>query len=322
MSPDPSSSPSPSPTLTDRHSHDHPSRVHEVHDHDQAVHDHDRGLAHDLGRLSRRRALTLFAGAVGLAACGSAAGGGDSSSATTAGSSTSSTNGSSSTTGSSSSASTTGSTVAASATGEIPEETAGPYPGDGSNGVNVLSAEGVVRQDIRSSFGSASGVAEGVPLTVELTVIDVAAGGGALPGAAVYLWHCDRDGNYSMYSDAVVDENYLRGVQKADGDGKLSFTTIFPGCYAGRWPHIHFEVYPDVDTALAAGSKLVTSQLAFPAEVCEQAYAADGYDASVRNLAGVSLDGDNIFSDGYSLQMATVTGDATAGYVARLNVGV
>ena len=41
------------------------------------------------------------------------------------------------------------------AEGEIPEETAGPYPGDGSNGANVLTESGVVRSDITSSFGSA-----------------------------------------------------------------------------------------------------------------------------------------------------------------------
>ena len=81
------------------------------------------------------------------------------------------------------------------AEGEIPEETAGPYPGDGSNGPNVLTESGVVRPDITSSFGDASGVAEGVPMTVRLKVYDLN-GDDATPlaGAAVYLWHCDRDG--------------------------------------------------------------------------------------------------------------------------------
>ena len=37
------------------------------------------------------------------------------------------------------------------ADGEIPEETAGPYPGDGSNGVNVLTETGIVRSDITSA---------------------------------------------------------------------------------------------------------------------------------------------------------------------------
>ena len=59
------------------------------------------------------------------------------------------------------------------ADGEIPEETAGPYPGDGSNGVNVLTESGIVRSDLTSSFGDASGVAEGVPVTVKLKVYDL-----------------------------------------------------------------------------------------------------------------------------------------------------
>ncbi len=103
------------------------------------------------------------------------------------------------------------------ADGEIPEETAGPYPGDGSNGPNVLSESGVVRSDITSSFGSASGVAEGVPLTLRFRVYDLA-GEDVTPlaGAALYAWHCDREGNYSMYDGDAVDENYLRGVQEAD----------------------------------------------------------------------------------------------------------
>lgn len=95
----------------------------------------------------------------------------------------------------------------------IPEETAGPYPGDGSNGPNALTESGVVRSDITSSFGSASGAAEGIPVTIELMVQDTADGCSPLAGAAVYIWHCDREGRYSMYSDGATDQNYLRGVQ-------------------------------------------------------------------------------------------------------------
>jgi protocatechuate 3,4-dioxygenase beta subunit len=210
------------------------------------------------------------------------------------------------------------------ADGEIPEETAGPYPGDGSNGVNVLSESGIVRGDITSSFGSASGVAEGVPVTVNLKVYDL---NGAditpLSGAAVYLWHCDREGNYSLYSEAVVDENYLRGVQETDADGNLSFTTIFPACYSGRWPHMHFEVYESIDSATTYQNKLRTSQLAIPEATCKEVYGVvDGYESSVDTFNGVSLDTDGIFSDGYSLQLATVTGSVDEGYTFSLNVPV
>jgi protocatechuate 3,4-dioxygenase beta subunit len=209
------------------------------------------------------------------------------------------------------------------ADGEIPEETAGPYPGDGSNGPNVLSESGVVRSDITSSFGTATGVAEGVPLTLRFKVYDLTGDDvEVLAGAALYAWHCDRDGAYSMYDGDAMQENYLRGVQETDADGWVEFTTVFPGCYAGRWPHVHFEVYESLDSATSATTKLRTSQLAFPQDVCETVYATEGYEDSVTNLAGVSLDSDGIFADGYSLQMAKVTGSVEEGYVATLSVPI
>ena len=210
------------------------------------------------------------------------------------------------------------------ADGEIPEETAGPYPGDGSNGVNVLSESGIVRSDLTSSFGSASGVAEGVPVTVNLKVYDLNGTDVApLAGAALYLWHCDREGRYSMYSEGVTEENYLRGVQETAADGSVRFTTIFPACYDGRWPHMHFEVYQSLDAATSYTNKLRTSQLAIPEDACREVYGVvDGYEASVSNFEGVSLDSDMVFSDGYSLQLATVTGSADEGYTFSLNVPV
>jgi protocatechuate 3,4-dioxygenase beta subunit len=206
---------------------------------------------------------------------------------------------------------------------EIPEETGGPYPGDGSNGPNALTESGIVRSDIRSSFGSATATAPGVPTTVTLTIVDLSEGCIPLEGAAVYLWHCDRDGEYSMYGAAITDQNYLRGVQASDKDGRLTFTTIFPACYSGRWPHMHFEVYPSLDAATSASEKLRTSQLALPQDICETVFStADGYSQSVTNLSQVSLNSDNVFSDGYSLQMASVTGSVADGYTIALTVAV
>lgn len=289
----------PAPELRPEHFDDNDAYVRAV---------HDQGLAFDLGTLSttfdRRRALmVLGGGTLALAGC-----------AAQPASSTSS--------ASTSSASTSSSAAAGGTVGEIPEETAGPYPGDGSNGPDALAEDGIVRQDIRSSFGSSTTTAEGVPLTIELTVVDVAAGGTPLAGAAVYLWHCDREGRYSMYSGGVEDENYLRGVQVADDDGRLSFTTLFPACYSGRWPHAHFEVFSSVDDATGDGRALVTSQLALPEDVCTTVFATAGYEDSVRNLDRVSLDSDMVFSDGVDEQMAAVTGSVDAGYTASLTVGV
>jgi protocatechuate 3,4-dioxygenase beta subunit len=292
----------------------------ERHDLDDISH---RGLAAHLEtHFERRKALKLFgaAGAAGLLAlvgCG-----GDDSSSTAGSTTTTGSSGSSSTTTAASSATTAAASADTASLEEIPEETAGPYPGDGSNGPNVLTESGVVRRDITSSFGSYSGTAEGVPLTVELTVLDHANGNAAYAGAAVYLWHCDREGRYSLYSQGATDQNYLRGVQEADANGKVTFTSIYPGCYSGRWPHIHFEVYPNLEAAQSVSNKIATSQLAFPEDVCDTVYVTDGYDASVRNLSSLSIETDGIFRDSVDQQMATLTGSVDAGYTAKLNVPV
>lgn len=209
------------------------------------------------------------------------------------------------------------------AAGEIPAETAGPFPANGSDGANVLTEAGVVRRDIRTSIGGASGTAEGVPLTVRLEVVELSGSTRTpLEGAAVYVWHTDRNGDYSLYSPAAAQENYLRGVQVADADGVVEFTSIFPACYPGRWPHIHLEVYPTLGAATSSARSLRTSQLALPQDACEQAYAAPGYEQSVRNLSRVSLDGDVSFSDGYALQLARTSGSNALGWTAELTVAV
>lgn len=265
----------------------------------------DQGLSFDIGTLLGRRqmlrAFGLGAVGLGLAACGSNAS--DSSSTT--------------------STTTTATSSSASSSTEIPDETAGPYPGDGSNGPDVLEQSGVVRSDIRSSFGGATGKAEGVPMTLELTIQDLANGGSAFAGVAVYVWHCDRGGNYSLYSQSITSENYLRGVQIADSSGKVKFTSIFPACYSGRWPHIHFEVYPDQASITDSTKAIATSQVALPADVCKTVYATSGYEQSVNNLTQVSLTSDNVFGDdGGVKQLGTVSGSVSSGFAVSLNVPV
>jgi protocatechuate 3,4-dioxygenase beta subunit len=277
-------------------------------------HAHDRGLQYDLWQLGqrglpRRKLLRwgLGAGLLGFVGCevktdlgsaGPAAGSGGSGPAA----------------GSGGGASTNCS--------KISEETAGPYPGDGSNGVNALASSGIVRSDIRSSFGSSSTLAEGVPLEVTLEIVNTSDGCSPLAGCAVYIWHCDSGGNYSLYSQSVLNENYLRGVQESDDAGSVTFETIFPACYSGRWPHIHFEVYPGLSAIASAANKLATSQLALPEDACKLVFAQSGYETSVRNLAGVSLSSDMVFSDGVTLQTPAMEGNVTSGYAARLKVPV
>jgi protocatechuate 3,4-dioxygenase beta subunit len=213
--------------------------------------------------------------------------------------------------------------LAATPTGVVPGETAGPYPGDGSNGPDVLDDSGIVRHDIRRSFGDRRTLAKGVPLRVNLTVTDAAKDYAPLSGLAVYIWHCDRAGRYSMYSSGVEDENYLRGIAKTDGEGTAWFKTIFPGCYSGRWPHIHFEVYSSVAKAVSNGPIVKTSQIALPRAACKKVYASSGYSGSSSNLARISLAADLVFGDDKAIhQLATVTGSVRNGFVANLTIGI
>ena len=257
----------------------------------RVIDEEDRGLVYDVRTLvSRRSALGLF-GALGAGALVAGCGG------------------------------TTGTSASGDLT-EVPDETGGPYPGDGSNGVDVLDDSGIVRSDIRSSFGSSTTTAEGVPLTVRLTVRD-ASSGSVRKGAAVYLWHCNRDGAYSLYAPGLEGENYLRGVQSVDADGTVEFTSIYPAAYDGRWPHIHFEVYDGVATATSSGPIVKTSQIALPQETCEAVYATSGYEASVANLARTSLTSDMVFGDDGGIhQIASMTGGVQEGYTAALTIAV
>jgi len=191
-----------------------------------------------------------------------------------------------------------------------PTETEGPYPL-----LAILSNSSVVRSDIRDGK-------TGVPLTLTLTIQDQSNGCTPVAGAAVYIWHCDKDGLYSGYN---VSNNagqtgltYLRGVQVTDANGQVHFTTIYPGWYAGRITHIHFQVYLNDNLAVTATA---TSQLAFPQEVTAAVYASALYTKGQNTSVG-SFAADNVFSDGTAYQMAAVSGDVSAGYAASLTVTI
>jgi protocatechuate 3,4-dioxygenase beta subunit len=136
----------------------------------------------------------------------------------------------------------------------------------------------------------------------------------------MYLWHCTADGQYSLYE--VTDQNYLRGMQISDASGKVNFSSIFPGCYSGRWPHCHFEIFDSLEVANSGANARKTSQLALPQHECELAYADSSYGNSLENLGRLSLTTDGIFSDGWSDQLGTVTGSRTEGFTVNLLVRV
>ncbi|NDY92502.1 dioxygenase family protein [Ideonella livida] len=224
------------------------------------------------------------------------------------------------------SSSATGSTSASCPGTATPTETGGPYPADGSNAnsgstVDVLALAGILRRDIRSNIGSAT-LKDGTPLTLTLTITT---GSGCTPvgaGVAVYIWHCDKDGEYSAYSGSAngshAGEQFLRGVQLTDAQGQVTFTTVYPGWYAGRMTHIHFEVYTDGD--YARGTPALTSQIAFPEAVTQAVYATALYGHSPNT--SVTFSSDNVFSDGYATQLLTLAdgGSPATGYTGSLVV--
>jgi protocatechuate 3,4-dioxygenase beta subunit len=265
---------------------------------------HAHGLVHDLGALTRRGMLRFLGGAALVPLVGSCTTSEQSSGPDASGSDANGTDATSNT------------------CAVIPDETGGPYPGDGTNGVNALAMSGIVRSDLRSSFGTATGVADGIVLAVSLVVVDASAGCTPLADQAVYIWHCDAAGNYSLYSPATASENYLRGIQVTDANGRVTFTTIVPGCYAGRWPHIHLEVFSSLAAATTGRNAIKTSQIAIPQATCEATYATTGYPSSATNLSQVSLATDMVFADGATLETPTVTGSVTDGFAFELPIGV
>lgn len=253
--------------------------------------DHDLGFAHDLPRLIGRRRILGVMGGLGALAIANPA--------------------------------------AALDCVALPWETQGPYPADGSNSregqvLNVLTQQGVIRQDLRPSFGDFTGTAEGPQLDMELLLVN-ADGCTPLSGHAIYLWHCDAHGEYSLYN--IADQNYLRGVGMSDAAGLVRFTSIFPGCYDGRWPHIHFEIFTSAEAAVAGEASVLTAQIAMPRDTCAALYAGDPlYAGSTENLDRLTLQSDNVFGDNspaeLTQQTPEMTGDAASGYLAKLTIPV
>lgn len=193
----------------------------------------------------------------------------------------------------------------------IPQETQGPYPL-----LAILSNTAIVREDIRE-------MKTGIPLTLTLTLTNVNNLCAPIANAAVYIWHCDKDGEYSGYSSSQngnhQDETFLRGIQISDAKGQVTFTTIYPGWYAGRITHIHAQVYLNDNLTVIAAA---TTQFAFPQEVTTAVYNAALYASHGQNSSVQNFGADNVFSDGTAYQMLAISGDISSGYGATLNLGI
>lgn len=182
----------------------------------------------------------------------------------------------------------------------IPSETAGPFP------LDLTANPFYFRQDVRESK-------TGVQLNLKLKIIGLS---NCLPmqNARVNIWHCDKDGLYSGYGDQQ-GLTYLRGYQMTNANGEVEFVTIFPGWYTGRICHIHFQVY-------LSSSYAAISQLTFPIATKNAIYAANP-SLYTKGTDPLTFSNDNIFSDGYTYQLATLTPNTqTGGYDSYLEVTV
>lgn len=186
-----------------------------------------------------------------------------------------------------------------------PTETEGPFP------TKVPSS--YVRSDITDGR-------TGHKLTARITILNSNSSCAALAGALVDIWHCDAAGNYSEYGGTGMQStnyqavHFLRGRQTTDANGLVTFTSIFPGWYSGRATHIHVHVYS------ANGTSLKVTQIAFPEGTGSAVAAVNGY---TKGLSGYTTNAtDNVFSDGVSLELATVTGSTAAGFELIINLAV
>jgi protocatechuate 3,4-dioxygenase beta subunit len=190
-------------------------------------------------------------------------------------------------------------------------ETDGPYPL-----YAILSNSVLTRSDITEGK-------TGVPLTLTLTLLDLSNGCTPISGAGIYIWHCDKDGVYSGYATSTnagsTSTTFLRGVQVTDSNGQITFTTIYPGWYAGRITHIHAQVY--LNDSLVEGSAVATTQLAFPVDITTAVYNSSLYTKG-QNTSVTSFSADNVFSDGTSTEMLSLSGDTTSGYTATMTISI
>jgi len=181
----------------------------------------------------------------------------------------------------------------------IPSETEGPYP----DRTGMINNPTFYRQDITEGK-------PGTPLTLALTVVNVANGCTPVAGATVEVWHCDHAGGYSEYTTSGTS---MRGLQKTDANGLATFTTVYPGWYQGRATHVHLEVFVN-------GTSVKTTQMAFPEDVTTAVYAQGVYASRGQNPTGNARDG--IFADGFSSELAAMSGNVASGYAASLQIGV
>ena len=193
-----------------------------------------------------------------------------------------------------------------------PTEEEGPYPYPGGEITDPLD-----RSDVTPSQ-------TGVPLLLNLVVVNTNNNCNAVENVRVDIWHCNKDGYYSGYANqnealgakSYVGETWLRGYQLSDAAGSVKFTTIYPGWYTGRATHIHIEVF--INSVLKK-----TGQMAFPESISDVVhvstlYAAHGVNP-IRNAT------DHVFGDSatdLANETLSLAGSVSVGYTGTYTIGL
>ncbi len=182
-----------------------------------------------------------------------------------------------------------------------PAETAGPFP--------TKTPNSFIRSDIRKKDGF------GTHMNAEIKIQNLQKNCIPMENAVVDIWHCDINGDYSQYGSGDND-NWFRGRQITDKDGKVNFDTIFPGWYSGRAVHIHVHIYD------RTGNSLLITQIAFQDSLATSVYT-HGRQFGYQGLSGYTYNNvDSIFRDGAGRQVASVTGSLETGFKLTITLNV
>jgi protocatechuate 3,4-dioxygenase beta subunit len=211
--------------------------------------------------------------------------------------------------------------------------TRGPYFVDTINDSNNVASAGTPyaidtlipqRSDIRSDTEGSAGTQQGLPLVLNLTLYDASCSS-VISGARVDIWHANAHGAYSDIKNATNDngadhtgQNFLRGYQFSDSTGLVTFTTVYPGAYSGRCPHIHLKIR--IFNSDGAVTTENTTQLFFTDATSASVYAASSYySTSSYNTRDTA---DSIYNSESPTLLPTITGDTTAGLTGTIAIGV
>jgi protocatechuate 3,4-dioxygenase beta subunit len=181
------------------------------------------------------------------------------------------------------------------------------------------------RTDVRSD-PTTGALRQGLPLYLTVTVSKLANGEARpLPVAYVDIWHCDAAGAYSdepagMGNPNTVGQKWLRGFQVTDTRGVVRFTTIYPGWYVGRTPHIHCRVRTYSGTTNTLN---MTTQFFFDDTISDYVFQNFAPYNAITATRGTRNTNDNVYttvSGGGNLLLLRLAEDANQRALASFNI--